>query len=102
MRQCVNLKLLIMALAVCLFVLPAAAQKNLSDEDIQKILIKKDRDDYLSTGHHCPCPYDIASGGSICGKRSAWSRKGSDRLCYKTDVTPAMIEQERNRIKNSK
>jgi len=32
---------------------------------------------------NCPCPYDTASDGSICGARSAWSRSGgASPVCY--------------------
>ena len=31
----------------------------------------------------CPCPYSIASDGSICGDRSAWSKPGGYKpSCY--------------------
>jgi hypothetical protein len=107
-RQYVNFKILVMALSVCLFVLPAAAQENLSDEDIQKILIKKDKDVYLSTGHNCPCPDDTASDGSICGDRSAYVKRKRHALppfpplCYPKDVSPDKIEQYRKQIKEDK
>jgi len=46
--------------------------------------------------HACPCPYNYARDGSICGLRSAYSRPGSaDPLCYPQDVT-------RQKIKNFK
>ena len=39
---------------------------------------------------HCPCPYNLASNGSHCGKRSAWSKAGGYApLCY-----PAHISNE--------
>lgn len=32
---------------------------------------------------NCPCPYDRASDGSICGNRSAYSRSGgASPKCY--------------------
>jgi len=35
----------------------------------------------------CPCPYSIASNGSRCGKRSAWSKPGGyEPLCYESDI----------------
>jgi hypothetical protein len=41
---------------------------------------------------NCPCPYNRASNGSSCGKRSAYSKVGGYSLvCYAQDVTPAMI-----------
>jgi len=36
---------------------------------------------------NCPCPYNRASNGSRCGKRSAYSRPGGySPLCYSSDV----------------
>ncbi len=40
----------------------------------------------------CPCPYNRASNGSSCGRRSAYSKPGGYApVCYASDVTPAMI-----------
>ena len=41
---------------------------------------------------NCPCPYNRASNGSSCGKRSAYSRAGGyATVCYTQDVTAAML-----------
>ena len=41
---------------------------------------------------NCPCPYNRASNGSSCGRRSAYSKVGGYApVCYARDVTPAMI-----------
>ena len=41
---------------------------------------------------NCPCPYNNASNGSSCGRRSAYSKPGGYApVCYAHDVTPAMI-----------
>ena len=41
---------------------------------------------------NCPCPYNRASNGSSCGRRSAYSKIGGYApVCYAQDVTPAMI-----------
>jgi hypothetical protein len=41
---------------------------------------------------NCPCPYNSASNGSSCGRRSAYSKPGGYApVCYPGDVTPAMI-----------
>ena len=38
---------------------------------------------FLKKSGSCPCPYNIASDGSICGERSAYSRSGGyEPLCY--------------------
>ena len=35
----------------------------------------------------CACPYNRASNGSKCGKRSAWSKPGgAEPLCYESDI----------------
>ena len=35
----------------------------------------------------CACPYNRASNGSKCGKRSAWSKPGGyEPLCYESDI----------------
>ena len=41
---------------------------------------------------NCPCPYNRASNGSSCGRRSAYSKVGGYApVCYAQDVTPPMI-----------
>lgn len=40
----------------------------------------------------CPCPYSKARNGSLCGKRSAYSKEGGyEPLCYPEDITQGMI-----------
>jgi hypothetical protein len=64
-----------------------------SDDTIKQAII---RESIASYPGNCPCPYNTASNGSRCGKRSAWSRAGGFApLCYPEDVTPEMIEQYR-------
>jgi hypothetical protein len=41
---------------------------------------------------NCPCPYNRASNGSSCGRRSAYSKVGGYApICFAKDVTPSMI-----------
>lgn len=41
---------------------------------------------------NCPYPYNRASNGSKCGKRSAYSRAGGySPICYPSDVTEKML-----------
>jgi len=49
---------------------------------------------------NCPCPYNRASNGSRCGKRSAYSRAGGySPICYESDITNKMlIRYQKNRI----
>jgi hypothetical protein len=47
---------------------------------------------------NCPCPYNRASNGSSCGRRSAYSRPGGYApVCYAQDVTPAMISSYKHK-----
>lgn len=64
-----------------------------SDDDIRDILIRRSLAGYSG---NCPCPYNRASNGSRCGKRSAYSRPGgASPLCYPSDVSDAMIQRYR-------
>lgn len=57
---------------------------------VRKILIRESIDSYPGS---CPCPYNRASNGSACGRRSAYSREGGyGPLCYARDVTLEMVE----------
>ncbi|SCK26550.1 hypothetical protein PSELUDRAFT_3201 [Vogesella sp. LIG4] len=89
---------LLTAIATCLLLsLPIQAKtppkQQASDEQIKQLLIQESIDDYPG---NCPCPYNSTRNGSSCGKRSAYSRPGGYApLCYKQDITPAMIRQYR-------
>lgn len=93
---------------VALFLFAAAitysdgAQKSkprtVTDAQIKKAIIQESIQNYPG---NCPCPYNTASNGSRCGKRSAWSRAGGYApLCYDTDVTKDMVREWRERNKN--
>lgn len=70
-------------------------QSSLSDANIKDILIKRSLSLYRGS---CPCPYNSASNGSKCGKRSAYSRPGgASPLCYKQDVSNVMVADYRAR-----
>lgn len=44
----------------------------------------------------CACPYSTDRGGRRCGKRSAYSKPGGYApICYREDVTKAMIDAVR-------
>jgi len=67
--------------------------KVLSDDAIAQILIKESISHYRG---NCPCPYNHASNGSSCGKRSAYSRPGgASPLCYRADVQKELIDRWR-------
>jgi len=64
-----------------------------TDDQIANILIQQSISNYSG---NCPCPYNTASDGSSCGKRSAYSKSGgAEPLCYRRDVTPVMIKRYR-------
>lgn len=70
---------------------PATTGSAISDADIRQALIAESIRGYSG---NCPCPYNLASNGSSCGGRSAWSRPGGEApLCYEQDVTAAMVER---------
>jgi hypothetical protein len=59
------------------------------DSQIKHAIIQESIDNY-------PCPYNYASNGSHCGKRSAYSRAGGQEpICYESDVTKGMIQSYR-------
>jgi hypothetical protein len=70
----------------------AISQPNpcrLTDRQIAEIIVERSRRDYR---HSCPCPDDHARNGSLCGKRSAYSRRGRPPpYCYVSDVPDATI-----------
>jgi len=69
---------------------------TLSNKEIKKLIIKTSIASYPG---NCPCPYNAASNGSRCGRRSAWSRGGGySIICYENEVTDQMINDWR--IKN--
>jgi hypothetical protein len=72
-----------------------AKNKPLSDAQVRQFLIDESIAAYSG---NCPCPYNTASNGSRCGRRSAYSRAGGDEpLCYPKDVSAEMVQAYRNR-----
>jgi hypothetical protein len=62
-----------------------------TDDQIKQAIIQQSIASYPG---HCPCPYNFASNGSHCGKRSAWSKAGGYApICYPDEVTPEMIQR---------
>ncbi len=73
---------------------PAEKARPLTDAQIRKLLIQESIEGYPG---NCPCPYNLASNGSRCGKRSAWSKPGGySPLCYDRDVTDDMVKTWRD------
>jgi len=71
-----------------------APSGHLTDAQIKKLLIAESIANYDG---NCPCPYNTASNGSSCGRRSAYSRPGGYApLCYPRDVTDDMVKEYRD------
>ncbi|MBA3582756.1 MAG: hypothetical protein H0W44_09925 [Gammaproteobacteria bacterium] len=67
-----------------------ASDPQLSEQFITESIIQESIANYP---RKCPCPYNLASNGAKCGRRSAYTRQnGYAPLCYSKDVTPAMIQ----------
>ena len=87
----------IAALALLSAFTVSAKETRLTDDAIAQILIE---DSISSYPKNCPCPYNSASNGSRCGKRSAYNRAGGySPLCFKEDVTKGMIQEYRQQMK---
>ena len=79
--------------AVLALTFGAAAGAKLSDAHVKDQVIRESIARYPG---NCPCPYNHASNGSKCGRRSAYSRGGGAApVCYAEDVTPAMVDRWR-------
>ena len=71
------------------------AKNDLSDSQVKAMMIQ---DSIASYSGRCPCPYNVASNGSQCGRRSAYSKPGGYApLCYDTDITAEMVNQYKSR-----
>lgn len=43
---------------------------------------------------NCPCPYNSAANGSVCGRRSAYNRPGGAApVCYEADISDAQAAE---------
>ena len=79
---------------------PAKTAARLTDAQIRKILIAESIASYPG---NCPCPYNTARNGSMCGGRSAYSRPGGAApFCYPKDVTDEMVREYRETCEASK
>ncbi len=64
-----------------------------SDDAVAQMMIRESIARYS-----CPCPYSTMRNGRRCGDWSAWSKPGgAEPLCYRRDVTDAMIRAWRAR-----
>src|SRR6185369_3784909 len=83
------LRALILLAAFASLPLPAFAASP-SDAQVRQQMIAESIAAYSG---HCPCPYNLASNGSRCGKRSAWSKAGGYApLCYPVDIADEAVK----------
>ena len=81
------------AALVLISLVSSAADAELSDDAIRRLLIQRSIASYSTK---CPCPYFLDRASRRCGARSAYSKPGGESpLCFPEDVTPAMIEAYR-------
>lgn len=86
----------LLTIGITLVVAVAAIAAPPSDDQVRQAIIDQSTSAYFATGHNCPCPDNLASNGSRCGGRSAFSRRGgASPICYPEQITPYMILQWR-------
>lgn len=80
-----------------LLVIPIAINaQNITDNQIRQQIINESISSYRG---NCPCPYNSASNGSRCGKRSAYSRPGgASPKCYANDVSDQEVSAWKKRF----
>lgn len=89
------MKKLILLAGVCVAFGAEAKQSSQSVEAIKQKIIQQSIENYSG---NCPCPYNTASNGSRCGKRSAYNRAGGYApLCYPEDVSDRMVKEYKGR-----
>lgn len=89
------MKKLILLAGLCVAFGAEAKQSSQSVEAIKQKIIQQSIENYPG---NCPCPYNTASNGSRCGKRSAYNRAGGHApLCYPEDVSDRMVKEYKSR-----
>ena len=89
------MKKLILLAGLCVAFGAEAKQSSQSVEAIKQKIIQQSIENYPG---NCPCPYNTASNGSRCGKRSAYNRAGGYApLCYPEDVSDRMVREYKGR-----
>lgn len=85
------MKKLLVVLGLSLFsYVVDAKQSNENIQSVKQKIIQQSIDSYPG---NCPCPYNTASNGSRCGKRSAYNRAGGyTPVCYPEDISMQMIK----------
>ena len=78
---------------------PQTASDVLNDAAIAALIIQASREAYYTAGHSCPCPYDLAPNGRLCGHHSAHTRhRGGALRCFAADVTADQIAGYRAKL----
>ncbi|MCO8060778.1 hypothetical protein [Acinetobacter lwoffii] len=86
---------LILLAGLCVAFGAEAKQSSQSVEAIKQKIIQQSIENYPG---NCPCPYNTASNGSRCGKRSAYNRAGGYApLCYPEDVSDRIVKEYKGR-----
>ena len=89
------MKKLILLAGLCVAFGAEAKQSSQSVEAIKQKIIQQSIENYPG---NCPCPYNTASNGSRCGKRSAYNRAGGYApLCSPEDVSDRMVKEYKGR-----
>jgi len=89
------MKKLILLAGLCVAFGAEAKQSSQSVEAIKQKIIQQSIENYPG---NCPCPYNTASNGSRCGKRSAYNGAGGYApLCYPEDVSDRMVKEYKGR-----
>lgn len=89
------MKKLLLLVGLCVAFGAEAKQSSQSTDAIKQKMIKESIESYPG---NCPCPYNTASNGSRCGKRSAYNRAGGyTPLCYPEDVSDRMVKEYKGR-----
>ena len=87
------MSLTIRGLVLLILVFGAVGCEEKADDEIKQKLIRESIARYSGS---CPCPYSTDRAGRRCGERSAYSRiGGSEPLCYESDVSQEMVDEER-------
>lgn len=89
------MKKLLFLMGLCLVFTVEAKQNSENAEVIKQKIIQQSIKSYPG---NCPCPYNTASNGSRCGKRSAYNRAGGYApLCYLEDVSDRKVQEYKAR-----
>jgi hypothetical protein len=64
-----------------------------ADAEVRRLIVENSIATYRAHGQACTCPYDTAKDGSSCSGSSAYfGAAPGTPLCFRGDVTAAMIQ----------